>query len=64
MAAKARPDETVVFAWIVYESRQHRDQVNQAVMNDPRLVEEMKPDAQPFDSNRMGYGGFKTIVEI
>lgn len=64
MAAKAKPGETVIFSWIVYESRRHRDKVNQAVMNDPRLAEEMKPDAQPFDYKRMVYGGFKTLVKI
>lgn len=64
MAAKAKPGETVIFSWIVYESRRHRHKVNQAVMNDPRLAEEMKPDAQPFDYKRMVYGGFKTLVKI
>jgi uncharacterized protein YbaA (DUF1428 family) len=63
-AAKAEPGETVVFAWIVYESRGQRDKVNAAVINDPRLADMMGPGSQPFDCKRMVYGGFKTLVEI
>ena len=63
-AAKANSGETVVFAWIVYESREHRDKVNAAAMKDPRLAEMMTPESQPFDCKRMVYGGFKTLVEI
>jgi uncharacterized protein YbaA (DUF1428 family) len=64
-AAKAKPDETVVFAWIVFKSRAHRDQVNKKVMKDPRLADMMstKPKDMPFDVKRMVYGGFKVIVE-
>lgn len=57
------PDETVVFSWIIYESREHRDAVNAKVMADPRMDEMMSPDSQPFDCKRMACGGFKTIVE-
>lgn len=56
--------ETVVFAWIVFESREHRDKVNAAVMNDPRLKEMMEPDSEIFDYKRMAYGGFKTLVRF
>jgi len=63
-AAKAEPGETVVFAWIVYESREHRDKVNAAVMMDPRLADMMESGSQPFDCKRMVYGGFKKLVEI
>jgi len=55
--------ETVVFAWITYASRQQRDQVNEKVMQDPRLADLMKPGAQPFDAKRMIYGGFSSLVE-
>ena len=58
----AEPGETVVFAWITYESREHRDAVNAKVMQDPRLVKMMEPGAMPFDCKRMAYGGFTTIV--
>lgn len=60
--AKAKEGETVIFAWIVYKSKAHRNQVNKAVMTDPRMNKIM-PGTPPFDVKRMGYGGFKTIVE-
>jgi uncharacterized protein YbaA (DUF1428 family) len=59
---KSKPSETVIFAWIVYKSKAHRDSVNAKVMKDKRLTE-MGPEKMPFDCNRMIYGGFKTIVE-
>lgn len=62
--ADAADAETVVFAWIVFESREHRDKVNAAVMNDPRLKEMMEPDSEIFDYKRMAYGGFKTLVRL
>lgn len=55
-----RPDETIVFAWIVYASREERDRINAAVMSDPRM--KMDLETAPFDCQRMAYGGFKTIV--
>lgn len=61
--ANCGPDETVVFSWIAYESREHRDAVNAKVMADPRLEEMMNAENQPFDCKRMAYGGFKAIVE-
>lgn len=60
---KAKRNETVVFAWIVYKSRAHRDAVNAKVMKDPRLAKMMKKGALPFDVNLMAYGGFKIIVD-
>ena len=60
---KAKRNETVVFAWIVYKSRAHRDAVNAKVMKDPRLAKMMEKGAMPFDVNRMAYGGFKVIVD-
>jgi uncharacterized protein YbaA (DUF1428 family) len=60
---KAKPGETVVFAYIVYKSRAHRDRVNARVMQDPRLREMCDPQDLPFDCARMLYGGFKTVVE-
>jgi len=56
--------ETVVFAWIVYESRAHRDDVNGKVMNDPRSAEYMKPEAIPFDRKRMIFGGFEVMIDL
>lgn len=62
--AKIKPGETVVFSWIVYKSRKHRDQVNAKVMKDPRIMA-MMPDVKksPFDHTRMSFGGFEVIVE-
>jgi uncharacterized protein YbaA (DUF1428 family) len=62
MSVKLEPDETVVFSWIVFRSREHRDEVNASAMSDPRLSA-MGPDAMPFDGRRMIFGGFRTIVE-
>lgn len=56
--------ETVVFSWIVYESRAHRDQVNEKVMKDPRMVEIMKPGSAPFDGKRLIYGGFEMFLDL
>ncbi|HRE83692.1 MAG TPA: DUF1428 domain-containing protein [Opitutaceae bacterium] len=60
--AKAKPDETVVFAWITYKSRAHRDRVNAKIMKDPRL--EMDEKTMPFNSKRMFYSGFEVIIRI
>lgn len=57
-------EETVIFSWIVFESREHRDRVNAAVMNDPRIKEMMETGPEPFDYKRMAYGGFKTLVRF
>ncbi len=58
---KLKRGETVVFAFIVYKSRTHRDRVNAAVM---REIEKMKwPAKMPFDIKRMVYGGFKVLVD-
>jgi len=59
--AKVKPGETVVFAWITYKSRAHRDAVNAKVMQDPRIAN-MDPKSMPFDCKRMAYGGFTTLV--
>lgn len=55
-------DETVVFSWIVYESREQRDQINAKIMADPRIKEMCDPDNPPFDCKRMAYGGFTVLV--
>ena len=62
-ASKSKAGETVVFSWIVYKSRAHRDRVNAKVMKDPRLAKMMDPKAMPFDVKRMVYGGFRVIVD-
>jgi len=60
---KLKPGETLVFAWIMFKSRAHRDSVNAKVMKDPRLAK-MKPQSMPFDYKRMVCGGFKVIVDV
>ncbi|PSJ58696.1 DUF1428 domain-containing protein [Kumtagia ephedrae] len=61
-SVQAKDDEVVVFAWILYQSREQRDAINAKVMADPRL----KPDwdTMPFDAKRMIYGGFETFLEL
>jgi uncharacterized protein YbaA (DUF1428 family) len=61
--AKCKAGETVMFSWITYKSRAHRDRVNAKVMSDPRLEKMMDPKTMPFDCKRMIYGGFKVLVE-
>jgi uncharacterized protein YbaA (DUF1428 family) len=60
---KLKPGETVVFAYVVFKSRAHRDRVNAKVMKDPRLAASMEASAMPFDTKRMVYGGFKVLVD-
>lgn len=61
--AKQRPGETVVFAYIVFKSKAHRNHVNSKVMADPIMNDPKYKDMpMPFDMKRMAYGGFKTIV--
>jgi uncharacterized protein YbaA (DUF1428 family) len=60
-AVMAKDDETVVFAWITYRDRAHRDEVNAKVMADERM--KFDPADSPFDMKRMIYGGFSAMVE-
>lgn len=61
---KAKRGETVVFSWILYKSRAHRDRVNAKVMKDPRITKMMDPGAMPFDAKRMVFGGFTVFVDV
>ena len=61
---KAKPSETIIFAFIIFNSREHRDEVNAKVMKDPLMdASNFKDKPMPFDMKRMVYGGFKAIVE-
>ncbi len=60
-AVQATDDEIVVFSWIVYRSREERDEIMKKVMADPRMKGE--PSEWPFDGKRMIYGGFKPFIE-
>ena len=63
-SAKAKASETVIFSYILFKSRAHRDRVNAKVMKDPRIQSMGDPNDMPFDCNRMVYGGFKVLVDI
>lgn len=62
----AAADETVVFGWVVFQSRESRDLVNKKVEADPRMADLVAPLMDPtkpvFDPKRMAYGGFKPLV--
>lgn len=61
---KTGPEETVIFAFVVFESREHRDAVNRKVMEE-MTGEQQNPDCEmPFDLQRMVYGGFQSIVKL
>jgi len=62
MAVKRKPDETVVFSWITWPSREVRDVGMKTVMEDPRLKPDVNP--MPFDGKHLIYGGFEVIVEL
>lgn len=61
--AKVKAGETVVFSWVVYKSKAHRNAVNKKIMNDPR-IQKMATGPMVFDIKRMAYGGFKMIVDM
>jgi uncharacterized protein YbaA (DUF1428 family) len=60
--AKMKRGEAMVFSWILYKSRSHRDRVNAKVMKDPRIAN-LDPKAMPFDVKRMSFGGFRTMID-
>ncbi len=62
MSVKCKEDETVVFAWVLWPSREVRDAGMEKVMADPRLQPDANP--MPFDGKRMIYGGFEVIVDM
>ncbi len=60
LAVQRKPDETVVFSWIVWPSRSVRDDGMKKVMDDAR----MKDMDMPFDGKRLIYGGFEVILDV
>ncbi|MAL98066.1 DUF1428 domain-containing protein [Hydrocarboniclastica marina] len=60
MAVKCGPDETVIFSWVEWPSREVRDQAMPRIMEDPRLQPDTNP--MPFDGKRLIYGGFEVVV--
>lgn len=63
-SVKLKSGETVLFSWIVFKSRAHRDHVNAQAIADPRLARMMDAKAKPFDARRKIYGGFKSLVRL
>lgn len=61
MAVQCQPDESVIFSWLVWPSREVRDQAMARIMEDPRLSPEANP--MPFDGKRLIYGGFEMVIE-
>ena len=61
-SVKLKKNETVIFSYIVYKSRSHRDRVLKKVMSDKRLAAMMDPKKMPFDGKRMMWGGFKAAI--
>ena len=62
-AVKLKPDEVVVFSWIVYASKAQRSKTNKTAMKDPRIADMMDPKSMPFDGKRMFMGGFKMMID-
>tara|TARA_R110000751_G_scaffold51553_1_gene113033 strand:+ start:774 stop:1130 length:357 start_codon:yes stop_codon:yes gene_type:complete len=63
MSVKLEAEETVIFSWIRYSSREERDRILALVMADPRLKDQMSPETMPFDGKRMMFGGFKVVID-
>ncbi len=64
LSVKLKKDEVVVFSYVTFKSRKHRDSVNQKLMGDPMMLKMMDEDDMPFDGMRMIWGGFKPILKL
>lgn len=62
--AKTKKNETVIFSWVVYKNKAHRNKVNKLIMKDPRITNMMAGKKMPFDAKKMAYGGFKVLVDL
>jgi uncharacterized protein YbaA (DUF1428 family) len=63
-AVQLKEGEVIALAWVVYKSKEDRDRIGKAVMDDPQLKESMDPSKMPFDGKRMFWGGFETIIGL
>jgi uncharacterized protein YbaA (DUF1428 family) len=63
-SVKLKAGETVIFSYVVYKSKTHRNAVNKKFMKDPRMVKMMADKNMPFDGKRMFWGGFKSFVTL
>ena len=61
MSVKKEDNETVVFSWVIWPSKEVRDAAWEATMKDPRMQEDQNP--MPFDGQRLIYGGFEMILD-
>ena len=59
----ATEDETILFGWVVFDSREARDLANEKVAADPRMVDLLESSNSGFDAERMAYGGFQSLVQ-
>lgn len=62
--AKTKANEVVIFSWIAFKSKAHRNSINKKIMQDPRVQKLCNIKDMPFDCKRMSYGGFKIFVDI
>lgn len=61
---KSTSQDKVIFSFIVYRSKEHRNTVNKKVMKDPFMNDpKWKDKPMPFEMKNMAYGGFRAIVE-
>jgi uncharacterized protein YbaA (DUF1428 family) len=63
-AVQLKDGEVIALAWVVYRSKEERDRISKAVMEDPQLKEAMDPSKMPFDGKRMFWGGFETVIGL
>jgi uncharacterized protein YbaA (DUF1428 family) len=63
-AASVSESETVVFGFILFKSKSHRDEVNQKARKDPRVKSICNQINRPFEANRIIFGGFEVMVDM
>jgi uncharacterized protein YbaA (DUF1428 family) len=63
LAVQCKDDEAVVFSWIIWPSRNARDEGMKTAMEDER-IKAMDPKSMPFDGQRMIFGGFETFLDV
>ncbi len=63
-AVQLKDGEVIALAWVVFASKDERDRINKAVMEDPQIKASMDPSKMPFDGKRMFWGGFETVSEL
>ena len=65
-SVEAKEDEVVILGWVVFPSKEIRDEANHKVPKDARMnvlvAPLMNPDKLIFDAKRMIYGGFKSLA--